>query len=410
MLTVNALWLYHNRRFAARLVSTTIGIVLLSVSPSLGQLRPDPEALRRAAPELIHRLRTDPFTYFRFVNRPWIARICEVFAPDLAEVPIVGLHGDAHVEQFALTESAWGLDDFDDSARGPAVIDIVRFLGSIDLATRQRGWMRNRESLFDRFLQGYRSGLAEPYARLREPAIVRHLRAQAPRSRATFLAWGETQMQPMVEASLAAVVAGMEGFGRYIHRERPDLAPQYLLVSRAGWLRTGVGSAVTPKILMRVQGPTADPADDELIEAKEVADLRGLRCLETSPSPTVRVIDGTRQLGRLRHNILAAGPELVIPELVVSGRQLPDWWIRSWDPSYREVRLDDLRSVNDLSDIVYDAGVQLGAGSIHEDTGPQLPARKQALTSIARLEKRIRMEASRLVEQLLLGQQELGER
>ena len=28
---------------------------------------------------------------------------------------------------------AWGLDDFDDATRGPAPVDIVRFLGSIDL-------------------------------------------------------------------------------------------------------------------------------------------------------------------------------------------------------------------------------------------------------------------------------------
>ena len=39
------------------------------------------------------------------------------------------------------------LDDFDDSARGPALVDIVRFLGSIDLAARQRGWTRDRDAL-----------------------------------------------------------------------------------------------------------------------------------------------------------------------------------------------------------------------------------------------------------------------
>ena len=41
---------------------------------------------------------------------------------------------DAHVEQFAFTRDAWGLGDFDDSACGPSFIDIVRFLGSIELA------------------------------------------------------------------------------------------------------------------------------------------------------------------------------------------------------------------------------------------------------------------------------------
>jgi hypothetical protein len=388
----------------------TIGIVLFSVSPAVGQLRPAPGTLDLASPELIDRLRSDPFNYFRFVNRPWIARVCDVFAQDLRDVPIVRLHGDAHVEQFALTQDAWGLDDFDDSARGPAVVDIMRFLGSIDIATRQRGWTRNREALFDRFLEGYRKGLAEPQYRPPEPDIVRQLRVQPSRSRAAFLVWGETLMEPMGEMSLKAVDAAMEEFGRFIYPKRPDLAPGYLLVSRAGWLRMGVGSAVVPKVLIRVQGPSTDPADDELLEGKELTYLGGLKCLETPPlPPSVRVIAGNEQIGRLRHNILAAGPELVIPDMA-PGRQLRDWWIRSWEPSYQEVRLKDLRSVNDLAAIVYDSGVQLGSGSMQEQTGQQGSVQKRALASIARLEQRMRQEASRLVEQLLLGWRELGGR
>ena len=79
-----------------------------------------------------------------------MARVCQDFT-DVPRPPIVRLHGDAHVEQFALTEDAWGLDDFDDSVRGPTFMDIVRFLGSINLVTRQRGWARLRNTLWDRF-------------------------------------------------------------------------------------------------------------------------------------------------------------------------------------------------------------------------------------------------------------------
>ena len=89
-----------------------------------------------ATPQLIERLRADPYVYFRFVNRSWGARVCDVFGRDRRATPIVRLHGDAHLEQFAVTKDAWGLDDFDDSARGPAAIDIVRFLGSIALLTQ----------------------------------------------------------------------------------------------------------------------------------------------------------------------------------------------------------------------------------------------------------------------------------
>jgi len=166
-----------------------------------------------------------------------------------------------------------------------------------------------------------------------------------------------------------------------------------------------------PKILIRIQGPSAARDDDELVEAKRLRDLGGLRCLEAAPSsePTLRVILGARQLGRLQHTILAAGPEIVVPELVVRGRQLHDWWIRSWEPSYRELRVHELRSVEDLAAIAYDSGVQLGAGCLRDTEGSEATStRKRELANLVRLEARIREEASRLVDELLLGWKDLG--
>jgi Uncharacterized protein conserved in bacteria (DUF2252) len=397
-------------RFAS-LVVVAAGLILIAASSGFAQLRPEPEALAAATPELVKRLQTTAFDYFRFVNRPWIARVCEVFGEDLRDFSNVRLHGDAHVEQFALTSDAWGLDDFDDSARGPALVDIVRFLGSIDLAARQRGWTRDRDALVDRFFEGYRQGLSEPDFRPPEPAIVGRLRVKTPRSRPEFLAWGEKQMVPMSNEALRAVVLSAQAFSASLRVKRPELPPGYFNVVRAGWLRIGVGSAVNPKILIRVQGPTSGPGDDELVEAKEVTYLGNLRCLEARASePTLRVVDGAKQLGRIKHKVLAAAPEFPIPELASRGRKQRDWWIHSWEPSYREVRLNDLQSVRDLAAIAYDAGIQLGAGGLLDLPEGQAEARTRALAAIARLEPRIRQETSRLVEQLLLGWQELRRR
>jgi hypothetical protein len=269
-----------------------VACVALAVPPRAhGQIRPDQEALARASPELIERLRADPFTYFRFVNRPWTTRVCAAFA-DVRDLPAVRLHGDAHMEQFALTKDAWGLDDFDDSTRGPVFIDIVRFIRSIDLATRQRGWTRDREALRDRFFEGLRRGLSTPDC---------------------------------------------------------------------------------------LEGPTTPPA--------------------------LRIIDGTQQLGRVKHDILAVGPRLLVPSASDRPEHWLEWWLLSWEPSYREVQLGDLRSVEDLSAIVYDAGVQLGTGEA-KDTA----VRKQGLSSLVRLESRLRKEAFSIVEELLAGWRELGGR
>ena len=387
-----------------------VAIVLVGAAHGAAPIRPNPESLERATPELIKRLRADPYDYFRFVNRSWIARVCDDFGRDLEGLPVIRLHGDAHVEQFALTRDAWGLDDFDDSARGPAVVDIVRFLGSVDLVARRRSWQQERDRLFDSFVGGYKRGLLEPDHLPPPPDIVGRLRTAAPATRAALLAWGESKMQPLADASMKAVAGGMEAFAQIMLRERPDLGPEYLRVVRAGSIQSGVGSAVTPKIMIRVRGPSDDPADDELLESKKIGDLNGLSCLKTPMvNPTLRIIDGSKQLGRLRHNILAAGPELMVPEMMARGERLQDWWIRSLDPAYSQIRLTDLRSVGDLAAISYDAGVQLGAGRLQDRTVLlSTYDRKRLLGATGKLEKRYRLEATKLVDDLLHGWRELG--
>jgi uncharacterized protein DUF2252 len=382
-----------------------ICIVIVQQSSARSQLRPSPTALATAPTELVDRVRADAFTYFRFVNRSWAARVCDAFG-DVPDLPIVRLHGDAHVEQYALTDNAWGLTDFDDSARGPEFIDIVRFLGSIDLATRQRGWTQHRDPLWDRFFAGYRAGLDNPAYRPPEPDIVGVLRGQERRNRAAFLSWGESQMEPMPAEASKSVVEGMETFERFIRLERPDLGSGYFAVKRAGWLHLGVGSTGLRKVLIRVQGPTNADDDDELVEAKEVANLDGVSCLaESTTTPALRVVDATRQLGRLRHDILAIGPTLLIPAAADRAEHWRDWWVSSWEASYREVRIDDFRSVEDLAEIVYDSGVQLGAGAPTDGS-----RRNQAVSAATRLEGRMRKETSTIVEELLAGWREFATR
>ena len=390
-------------RRSAGCAAAILCVVLSSPASAQRPLLPQPVVLAAASAELTDRLRADPFTYFRFINRAWTERVCEAFA-DLIDPTIVRLHGDAHIEQFALTRGEWGLDDFDDSTRGPSFIDIVRFLGSIDLATRQRGWTRDRDRLWTRFFEGYRLGLSNPGFQPREPDIVRELRRNAPMTRAAYLAWGERQTEPMDEAPLKAIVAGMESFERLIRADRPDLAPGYFAVKRAGWLRLGVGSSSITKVLIRVQGPTTDPDDDVLLEGKETVNLDGVRCLEPPPMPpAIRVIAGVRQLGRLKHDILAMGPTLLVPAAADRAEDFLDWWVVSWEPSYREVRIGDLRSVKDLDDIAFDSGVQLGAGKTPS-------VRSQELASSTRLEQRLRKETSTIVEELLAGWRTLAGR
>jgi hypothetical protein len=363
-----------------------------------------PAVLAAARPEVVERVRSTAYNYFRLANREWTARVCEMLGADLVE-PIVQLHGDAHVEQFAYMKDAWGLDDFDDAARGPAAVDIVRFLGSLDLAARQRGWSRDRARLFDRFFAGYRRGLSDPGYLPPEPPVVGRHKAETPMSPESFLAVAEGKMKPMSDIRLEATIASMDVFSQSVLLEHPDLPDGFFRVVRAGALELGIGSAAATKVLIRLAGPSDDPADDVVLEAKAVRP-RDAACLEqpSSASETSRIVKGSRQVGRLKHAILVAGPA---DEETIQGRHLSDWWIRSWDPTYHEVNLDDLQSVADLADIAYDAGVQLGTGAV--DAGDEALRRRLA-ASIEQGEPRLRRGAEQLVGELLRGWRHIGHR
>jgi hypothetical protein len=381
-----------------------VGLAAASAPAAVAQILPEADAVAAVPAPILDRVRRDPGAYFRFVNRPWIERVCRVFAGEIRSMRVVRLHGDAHVEQYALTHDAWGLDDFDDSARGPAVVDIVRFLGSVDLIARQRGWTAHREALFDRFAAAYRRGVSEPDYRPPEPAIVRRLRTDPFPSREAFLASGEAKMQPMSAAMVDRIVTALRVFTGQLRKERPDLPPTYLGFVRAGWLRMGIGSAGDLKLLVRVQGPSSSPTDDELLEAKRARYLGDLPCLDVvDVSATTRIVLGSRHVGRLKHSILMAAPD-VVPELGADAHRLRHWFIRSWDPTYREIAVQDLVSYQDLSDIVYDAGVQLGQGSLREEEGAGVAAlRRQVLATIGKFERRVRTGTVALVDELMLG-------
>jgi hypothetical protein len=161
----------------------------------------------------------------------------------------------------------------------------------------------------------------------------------------------------------------------------------------------GIGSAVANKLLFRVEGPTPAALDDVLLEAKELNTLAGLACLEMPAGPeALRVIRGSEQMGRLSHDILAVAPTM-------EKDRTREWWIRSWEPSYREVQLGDLRSVRDLTAIVHDSGAQLGAGCLR---GAGTPAdtsrrREEERAAVTRLEVDIRQGTRALVAELIAG-------
>ncbi len=307
---------------------------------------PDAPELARN-PALRARLRSSPHGYFRFVNRAFAGLVCARFA-DLA-LPRVTLHGDAHVEQYAVTDRGRGLTDFDDASAGPAVVDLVRFGTSLRLAAEERGWKDRVDPLWSRFWAGYQLALLDPAVEAPEPELARRLQAGFDTDRVALLARAEAlidalaEPRPMLdEQTQRETIATLA--------RNSGVPVSFFRVKRGGALRVGIGSAADEKYLFRVEGETDGADDDVLLEFKEVRNLGAIPCIHDDPGPT-RIIVGQARI---------AYEPFLYPGAVHAGGL--NFWVHAWPLNYAELQVEALLSPEELADVVYDAGVQLGRG------------------------------------------------
>jgi hypothetical protein len=313
-------------------------------------------------PKLLQRIRASAHGYFRFVNHRFAQRVCEWFADAVRTMPTVNLHGDAHLEQYVVTDRSRGLTDFDDSSTGPPVIDLVRMATSIRLAAQWLDWTDQSDAFVQRFLAGYTDALEDPELDAPIPELARLLRQDFVRGRAAFLAWAQSVIEPVDDATRADMQRALEPYvERMLEADNGVSDPAFFIIREAGLLRLGIGSALDEKYLLRVRGPSEAEDDDVILEAKEVRDLQGVTCLDgRSKVDPFRILLAQSRLaytphqyvGYLRHHDVA-------------------FWIHSWDDHYQELRVPKmLERPQQMSDVLYDVGVQLGRGHPNQIASP----------------------------------------
>jgi hypothetical protein len=343
---------------------------------------------------LERRVRRSVYGYFRFINIPFSRRVCQRFRRCLKGMPTVNLHGDAHLENYVITDVGRGLSDFDDSSAGPAVIDLVRFGTSIALACDIRGWGKARRRVLDRFFSGYRQALEDPKTRGPEPACVARIRAAFDSDPAVFLRFAESLMSPMTKQERRDVDAGYQRYSKLIQREHAELTDSYLRQKRIGRIKVGFGSALDRKYLIRIEGPTPAATDDLILEAKEVRDLSAVDCVYArSSGGAFRILVGQARIAEVTDRFLAQ-----VPRPRRSGADEPTFWIHAWRPQYSELSVETSPgSAEELAEIAYDVGLQLGRGHTRKIAAPlDLQLRHAQLRSLRRFESEIR----RFIEQM----------
>ncbi len=325
-----------------------------SPSGDAASFRIDKATLRAkgASPALINRVSARALRYFRLLARASSARTCLEFGDLRWRLPAVAVHGDAHLEQFEVTGQTFGLGDFDMAGFGPAVVDLVRYASSLHVACREMPWACDGDAAAAAYFTAYHEAIDHPVQRT-PPAVVERLRRSVPQEQETWLRWADTLMKPLPAAEEAAL---RDGWGRFIDlmlETRPERPHGFYRLVRVGRIEMGIGSALEPKTLARIAGPTEAPNDDLILE---------LRITSKDVDPCVsRPPNGGSLHVSLLGTLLGARLPDVFGFMPQPGdRKAPELWVQSWDRGYRELRRrSDVQSQAELNELAADAGHQL---------------------------------------------------
>lgn len=343
-------------------------------------------------PALLERVLASPHGYLRFINIPFSQEVCRRAGDLLDGVPLFNLHGDAHVEQYAVTDLGRGLTDFDDSSQGPAVIDLMRLAVSLRLASQINGWESQTEAILDQFLAGYRGALEDPEAQGPVPRVAQRMAAEFSYDRQEYFEWVESIVDPVPPMEAAALIDTMQPYIDTMHEQHPELDPRYFEVIDVGYLRLGIGSALDRKYLVRIRGPANTSTDDVVLELKQVRDLQSIDCISVGKGiEPLRILIG--------QSLIAYQPYKLLGYVMFDGLT---FWIHAWVDNYAEASvLESFQSADELAEVAFDIGQQLGRGHPNQVAADlDLQVRRRLLRQLVRDEAKIKQISAELTMQV----------
>jgi hypothetical protein len=186
----------------------------------------------------------------------------------------------------------------------------------------------------------------------------------------------------------------MRQYAKRMHELSPELPPSFFRISKIGQLHLGIGSALDEKYLMRIEGATRAAEDDLILEAKEIRELEGIACIEDTAAEPERIRTG--------HNRISYTPQRFVGFLEMDSRsgtlKSKSFWVFAWDDDYEELSIkDSFQSLEDLKDVAYDVGVQLGLG---HPAGIGDPDSREVLRALASQTKQLERDLQLVIQDL----------
>jgi Uncharacterized protein conserved in bacteria (DUF2252) len=182
------------------------------------------------------RMKKNPFIFLRATYFRWAKKIGD-WCPDLMDAPRVLSIGDLHLENFGTWRDAdgrlvWGVNDFDEAAVMPYLLDLVRLATSALLAPDS---VVDPKDAANALLKGYRDGLDDP-----QPALLFE---------------GQTWLRPYAEPAKGKPEKFWSEVGKYPEHAPPPKVARALIAS----LPSGVENIRLRRILHKGGGSLGRP-------------------------------------------------------------------------------------------------------------------------------------------------------
>ena len=317
------------------------------------------------------RMADNAFSFLRATYWRWAETILEV-CPDLAKAPAALAVGDIHLENFGTWRDAegrliWGVNDYDEAAEMPYILDPLRLATSAALATTPD--QISLKAICANILAGYAHGLEAPEAFVldRQHMWLRTRFVVGEAERAMFWQKIENQHRDTLAKKQPEQPAGR--WRKLFAGALPDAS-----IRLTYWRRTaGTGSLGRPRWL----GYALWRGGPLLREGKALV-----------PSGWTRAHGGG---ARLRLNDIALGKfRAPDPWYAASGNLL----MRRLSPNNRKINVEDRRDAARLlhPDLLWAMGRELAA--IHLGTGDRRDALRKDLEKRKRRWFRTQVEAA----------------
>jgi hypothetical protein len=284
--------------------------------------------------------------YFYFRTQSMVAQRRFVELMDVKSAPVVFVHGNPHIDNYARTNTGCGMIDFDRSRMGPYSWDISRLLSSLIVFNHQANKKYQMRDIYKAVLAGYTSRLADPSLDYEK---YKPLMDQQPESwqlsTKNYVAankkWAKRmRMNPMDPKSPKI----KELFACYVSSRRKHHFLEKYKIKEAGKANGSMGN----KRFLAYFKCLEEGKDDLLLDFKEVyRDPDSDLFYNPYRSHGHRMVEASR--------LYAAGVEQRVGYGSIGGQE---YWIRQVPPL--QMKIKDFRETSALKDFAYCVATQLG--------------------------------------------------